>query len=156
VLGTLAAIYMIAEILASSIGPNLVGHLSIGQYFLTELRVLVVYIRLVFFPVGLNLDYDVAPSNSPFEPAVIASFLFLLGLAVLAWMLRRRQPVFAFSIFWFFITLAPTSSFIVIADVIFEHRLYLPMVGICLSFPLLVSLIYRKLREHTAIPGNAL
>jgi tetratricopeptide (TPR) repeat protein len=156
VLGAVAASYLIVRKLAGSIGPNLVGHLTIRQYFLTQLRVLVIYVRLVFLPIGLNLDYDIRPSNSPFAPAVIAAFLFLISLAVLGWMIRRRQPVFAFSIFWFFLTLSPTSSFVVIADVIFEHRLYLPMIGISLSFPLFIDLIYRKLKERIAIPSNAL
>ena len=48
-------------------------------------------------------------------------------LAAVYW--RRRYPVFAFAILWFFLTLAPTSSFMPIQDVIFEHRLYLLAVG---------------------------
>ena len=156
IVGAVAAIYVIVtKLLATSLGPNLPGHLSTRQYFLTELRVLAIYVRLVFFPIGLNLDYDIKPSNSPFDPAVIGSLLFLCALATLGWMVRRRSPVLAFSIFWFFITLSPTSSFVVIADVIFEHRLYLPMIGICLSFPLLIDLIYRKLKTRVTIPANA-
>ena len=40
----------------------------------------------------------------------------------------------AFGIFWFFITLAVESSLISIADVIVEHRLYLPSVGAAAAF----------------------
>jgi tetratricopeptide (TPR) repeat protein len=156
VAGAAGAVYfLLTRILRGTIGAGLPGHLTIWQYFLTELRVLVIYIRLVFFPIGLNLDYDVRPSNSPLEPAVIASLLFLGALLALAWVLRRRLPVFAFSILWFFVTLSPTSSVVVIADTIFEHRLYLPMIGICLSFPFFLELVYRKLRERFAIPGTA-
>jgi tetratricopeptide (TPR) repeat protein len=80
----------------------------------------------------------------------------LSGIVVLSWLVRRRHPVFAFSIFWFFLTLAPTSSIVPILDVIFEHRLYLPMAGICLSFPLLLEVIYGKLKERgIAVPGRA-
>ncbi|MEK6599426.1 MAG: hypothetical protein AABY52_03675, partial [Deltaproteobacteria bacterium] len=42
----------------------------------------------------------------------------------------------AFSILWFFIILSPTSSFIPIIDVIFEHRLYLASAGFFLLFSL--------------------
>src|SRR5205823_3773628 len=70
------------------------------------------------------------------------------GLLGFAWWLRKRQPVISFSIFWFFVTLAPTSSFFPINDVIFEHRLYLPMVGLCLSFPILIQvLLFRSSRK---------
>ena len=156
VAGVAGAVYLLlTRILRGTVGAGLPGHLTVWQYFLTELRVLVIYVRLLFFPVGLNLDYDVRTSNSLLEPAVIAAGLFLCALLGLAWALRRREPVFAFSILWFFITLSATSSVVVVADVIFEHRLYLPMIGICLSFPLLVELGYRKLRERFAIPGTA-
>ncbi len=39
----------------------------------------------------------------------------------------------AFGILWFFVTLSVTSSVIPIADVIFEHRLYLPSAGAFLA-----------------------
>src|SRR5207244_10726294 len=81
--------------------------------------------------------------------------LFLSGIVVLGWMLRRRAPVFAFSIFFFFIALSPTSSVVPIIDVIFEHRLYLPLVGVCLSFPFLIEWIYGRLRGRFSLPGTA-
>jgi hypothetical protein len=54
----------------------------------------------------------------------------LLGLAafLFARSLRRTAPrarCFSFFIMWFYLVLAPTSSFVPIVDVIFEHRLYL-------------------------------
>lgn len=142
--GIVAAYFLVTVVLVGSIGPGLEGHLSSWHYLLTQTRVLVTYIRLLFLPVALNLDYDFRPSLSPFEPAVLGSVLVLSALLALAWYLRKRQPVFSFSIFWFFITLAPTSSFVPIIDTIFEHRLYLPMVGICLSFPLLVGYLISR------------
>ena len=149
VVGASAAIYFLLTVmLKHTVGSQLAGNLSSTAYFLTETRVLVRYIRLIFLPIGLNLDYDFRPSSSLIEPAVLASIAFLSTLLVLAWWLRRRQPVFAFSIFWFFITLSPTSSFIPIADVIFEHRLYLPLAGVCLSFPYLIELLLVRLGKR--------
>ncbi|HYR89107.1 MAG TPA: tetratricopeptide repeat protein [Terriglobia bacterium] len=122
------------EILSES-GENLPR----GVYLLTQFRVMVRYIRLLIVPTGLNLDYNFPLSGSLLDPAAIASFLFLIALVVAGWKWRHTRPVFAFSIFWFFITLAPTSSIIPIPDVIFEHRMYLPLAGVCLSFPLAVE-----------------
>src|SRR2546426_5200767 len=100
--GAGATYYILRVALRGSVGAGLEGHLSSWHYFLTQLRVIARYVQLVFVPVGLNLDYDFRPSTSPLEPAVIASFIFLCGLVVLGWTLRRRAPVFAFSIFLFF------------------------------------------------------
>ncbi len=142
--GVAAAYFLITRILTGSIGPGLQGHLSRYEYFLTQIRVIVSYARLVVLPVDLNLDYDVRPSTSIFEPAVILSLLFLGGLIALAWILRKKEPVLSFAILWFFITLSPTSSFIPILDTMFEHRLYLPMVAICLAFPILADRLFQK------------
>ncbi|MBI5194827.1 MAG: tetratricopeptide repeat protein, partial [Nitrospirae bacterium] len=40
----------------------------------------------------------------------------------------------AFGIFWFFITLSVESSIIPTRDIIFEHRLYLPSIGLIIAF----------------------
>ena len=50
-------------------------------------------------------------------------------VAVTAWGLWRR-PALGFLGAWFFIILAPTSSIVPIADLAFEHRMYLPLAGV--------------------------
>jgi protein O-mannosyl-transferase len=109
------------------------------NYLLTEFRVMPRYFRLIVFPTGLNLDYNFPIARSFGEPAVALSFLLILAVIGFAWRWREARPVFAFSIFWFFITLLPTSSIIPIPDVITERRLYLPLAGVCLSFPVLLA-----------------
>jgi tetratricopeptide (TPR) repeat protein len=42
---------------------------------------------------------------------------------------RREERLVSFGFLWFFVTLSVESSVIPIADVIFEHRMYLPSVG---------------------------
>ena len=149
--GASASIYYLLTVgLKEVVGSHVAGNLSSWHYFLTETRVLVRYIQLVFLPVGLNLDYDFRPSSSVFDPAVLFSLILLSGVVLLGWRLRVRAPVFAFSIFWFFLTLSPTSSVVPIIDVIFEHRLYLPLAGVAISFPLLVELLYRKVKKPKA------
>src|SRR5262249_22160015 len=137
--GLAAAVYLVTfGNLRGSVGTGAAG-IEPFSYFLTELRVIVRYIQIIFFPSGLNLAYDFPISDSVLDVRVILSALVLLGLLGVAWWLRKRQPIVSFSILWFFVTLAPTSSFFPINDVIFEHRLYLPMVGLCLLFPLLIE-----------------
>jgi len=113
---------------------------SRGEYLATEFTVIVTYLRLLFFPVGQNLDYDYPLFKSFFMPEVVFSALLLsliLGTGIYLLCRDRRSPgigrLAAFGIFWFFITLSVESSIIPIADVIFEHRLYLPSVGFFLT-----------------------
>lgn len=110
------------------------------DYLLTQLRVIVTYIRLIFLPVNQNIDHDY-----PFFTSLtweIAASALLLGLvffgAVWLWLRSYKTPLssdalylrlMAFGIFWFFVTLSIESSIIPIIDVMFEHRIYLPMSG---------------------------
>jgi len=99
------------------------------NYFLTQLKVMVTYVRLLFIPVNQNLDYDYKVARSIFEIPVISSLLALTLILSAGIRLFRKYKLISFGIFFFFIVLLPESSIIPIKDVIFEHRLYLPMVG---------------------------
>jgi hypothetical protein len=145
--GAGACYYLLTVALRKTVGAGATSLLPRHEYFLTQLRVIVRYVWLVLCPIGQNLDYDIRPSTTILEPAIIGSALLLAALIVIAWKVRRSAPVLSFSIFWFFVTLAPTSSIIPIADVMFEHRLYLPLAGVCLSFPLALELLISRVRR---------
>jgi tetratricopeptide (TPR) repeat protein len=126
----------------SDVGEATRVHTFMGrtEYLITETRVIVTYLRLLVFPMNQNLDYDYPLFDSFFVPQVVLSLLLLmliLGTSVYLLYRDRHTPgagrLTAFGIFWFFMTLSVESSIIPIADVIFEHRLYLPSVGFFLA-----------------------
>ncbi len=108
------------------------------HYLCTQFNVLVIYIRLLFLPIGQNLDYMYPFKKGFFDGYTPLAFLFLLGLVCLGIKAVRKHPVITFAIFWFFITLSVESSIIPISDALYEHRLYLPMFGFALLVPYLV------------------
>ncbi|MGE5279744.1 MAG: tetratricopeptide repeat protein [Deltaproteobacteria bacterium] len=126
-------------------------------YLLTQLRVIVTYLRLLVLPVHQNLDYDYPLAHSLADPAVLASLLLIAGLLALAVFSFRNHRLIAFSIFFFFLALAPESSILPIRDVIFEHRLYLSMAAFGFF---LASVLYRfvgsKSRRWMAVIGCVL
>jgi len=97
-------------------------------YAQTQFVAIVHYLRLGFYPSPLILDYTrkVAKEFADFAPHAGVILILLVATAIA---LRYRRAV-AFLGVWFFITLAPTSSFVPIADPIFEHRMYLPLGGV--------------------------
>ncbi len=103
------------------------------NYFLTENRVIVHYLRLVFWPHPLCLDdYGLKPITS--LRVVLLPFLLLTTLAfVTAWLVIRKTAAGVAGA-WFFLILAPSSSFVPIADVLFEHRMYEPLAGLVALF----------------------
>lgn len=117
------------------------------NYLLTQFRVIITYIRLLFIPFNQNLDYDypILSLRSGFF-SVLFGFTFIIAILTIAFRLFPKHRLTSFGIFWFFITLLPESSIIPIRDVIFEHRLYLPMVGYVFF---LVSAIFYFLRKKS-------
>ncbi len=106
------------------------------EYLHTQFSVVATYIRLLFLPVGQNIDYDYPVLSSFSEPRVFLSFLLhasILALGVyLSWRSRLKSPalrLIAFGIFWFFIALSVESSVVPLHMLINEYRVYLPSVG---------------------------
>jgi tetratricopeptide (TPR) repeat protein len=108
------------------------------SYLCTQFNVLVIYIRLLFIPIGQSLDHLYLFKSGFFDDYTPAAFLFLLGLIVLGVFSRTKRPVLTLGIFWFFITLSVESSIIPIRDAMFEHRLYLPIFGFAFAVAFLL------------------
>lgn len=97
-----------------------------APYFLVQLKVIIFYyLKLFLFPFNLNVDSGFSFSSPLTDPSIIFSGLIILAivLAVLKW----KNVWVVVGAIWFFITLAPTSSFIPLSDLAVEHRMYLPM-----------------------------
>ena len=133
------------------------SEISRADYLATQFRVIVIYLRLLAWPAGQMLDYDLPVSRSFGEPAVLLSFAGLLVLFGLGcWLIVRAgrkasaglPGLAGFGILWFFITLAVESSVIPIADVIFEHRLYLPSAGAFIAAAAGVVMAGSRLRKR--------
>jgi tetratricopeptide (TPR) repeat protein len=108
--------------------------ISMKEYFLTQFRVILTYIRLFILPVNQNLDYDYQISTSFFQLKTFLSFSLLLGILATGILMFKRYRLISFGIFWFFLTMSVESSIIPISqNVIFEHRTYLPGFGFFLA-----------------------
>ena len=116
---------------ATSAGFN-VKDLTPAAYFFTQGRVIWIYVRMFILPFGQNIDPDVAVSRSLFDHGAIIGLAALAAVTAAAWIWRKRFPLAAYGWLVFLLLLAPTSTFIPIRDVLAEHRLYLPFVGLAL------------------------
>jgi hypothetical protein len=130
-------------------------NMSRFDYLFTEIRVVASYIRLFFFPINQNLDYDYPVYHTFLKPQILLSSLFLLSIigigAYLFYRSRRREAILrltAFGIFWFFVTLSVESSLIPIADVMFEHRMYLPSIGFFIAIATVAALVVGRANKE--------
>jgi Flp pilus assembly protein TadD len=82
------------------------------------------------WPRGQSLDYDWPLAERWTEPAVVVPALgWVVLAAMLVWLVRRRRRAAAFWLGFALLTLLPSSSIVPIADLVFEHRMYLAVGG---------------------------
>ncbi|MCF6171096.1 MAG: tetratricopeptide repeat protein [Bacteroidales bacterium] len=141
----------IVYVLFSGMLPAETDEISRYEYLLTQFRVVVKYFQLLVLPIQQNVDYSFSISKSVWGWKELTSFFFLLGILGLAIRLIRKRPVVSFGVFWIFLTLSVESSIIPISDVIFEHRLYLPMFGFAIVVTDLVLCFLGERKKKPAL-----
>ena len=101
------------------------GEISSGEYVLTQLVAVPMYLGLFFWPARLVFDYGRVLVTNPTE-AAIGAFWLVIAMVVLVG-LTRWSRIVGFLFFAYFVALSPTSTFVpVISQTIGEHRTYLP------------------------------
>jgi len=130
------------------------------DYLFTQFGVMLEYLRLLFLPVRQNLDYDWPIQKSFFALPVLFPLLILTALALFGVLLLKRASVhekglrlIAFGIFWFFVAVSVESSIVPLYHVIYEHRAYLPSVGMIIAAVSTVSLVSDRIGK---LPGSVM
>lgn len=123
---------------------------SLTERLMTEARVLWFYLNMIVLPnmgeMGLQHD-DILISRGLFSPwTTLPAMAGLLLLAAGAFAMRNKQPLITFGIVFFFVGHAMESTIIPL-ELAFEHRNYLPMLGI------LLPLIYYVLNPRLHLPS---
>jgi tetratricopeptide (TPR) repeat protein len=112
------------------------------EYAANQGKVILHYLSLAFWPGPLCFDY-MLPAEEIIRVAPQAGAVLLL-LAGAVWLIVRRSPLGFFAGF-FFLTLAPTSSFLPIRDLCVEHRMYLPLAGLIGFLALAVNALVTRI-----------
>lgn len=117
------------QIASSSKDPTYRYH-----YFVTQLGIILEYVRLIVWPQGLNVDREYMMAQSFHQLRVWLSAVVILFFLVLGWRLGRsqgiRRSLIGLGIFWYFLSLAVTSSVIPLDDLIVDHRTYTASMGV--------------------------
>lgn len=124
--------------------------ISRGTYLATQMPVLWTYLRLFFWPVGLHLDRAVDVHRLADAKVLwsMAGHVVLIAIALLA---ARRRPVIAFGLLFYYLAHSVESGIIPIPELAFEHRSYLPNLGLCLACGDLLRMDFRGPRGRRAI-----
>lgn len=130
-----------------------VGGFSVDNpihYALTQSVVITHYLLQSVWPSQLCLDYG--PWDPPAWQMGLCAAVIAMLIGATIWGFRR-QPGLAFCSAWMFLLLAPTSSFYPLMDVAVQHRMYLPLAGLCALAVLGGYLLAQRLAKQSSGRG---
>jgi Flp pilus assembly protein TadD len=142
----LAATWILLAVLVASVSRSAsVGFYLKGwtpwSYLQTQAGVIVHYLRLVFVPWPMVIDYE-WPAAASFAQVLPQTALLSVLFVSTVWGLVRRVPA-AWLGALFFLVLAPSSSVLpIVTEVAAEHRMYLPLaavIGLVVAFGFLAA-----------------
>lgn len=108
---------------------------TLMERLLTEPRVIWFYLKMIVFPraddMGLFHD-DITISRGLFDPSTtLIAMVALVGLLASGVVVRKKHPIISIGLLFFFAGHILEST-VLSLEITFEHRNYLPMVGILL------------------------
>ncbi len=101
---------------------------TLRTYVLTQTRVFLTFLRLLFVPAGQNLDFDFPMSAGILNPPSTLAGAVIISLMLFTIVRFKQQvPVIAFGLAWMLVTFS--INFVPRQNAIFEHKIYLISFG---------------------------
>ena len=130
----LAATWLILATLVAMTPRTMTGFgirgVTSWDYLKTEAGVIAYYLRLAVWPRPLVIDYDDWPIAYAWKDWLVPGMAVVGLLGATLWAFRSR-PCLGFLGAWFFLILAPTSSFLPsVGEVAADRRMYLPLAAL--------------------------
>ena len=114
---------------------------SLSERLLTEPRILLLYISLIFYPMPSRLcfSHEIPLSKGLFIPPITFLAIFLIAATLsLAIVKSKKWPLLSFCILFFFLNQIIESSLIPL-ELVFEHRNYIPSMLAFVPVSLLIA-----------------
>jgi tetratricopeptide (TPR) repeat protein len=137
----LIAVVMIYFDFSYVIGGYEIRPFTMQERLLTQPRVILFYISLLFYPLTsrLTLIHDIQISKSLIDPwTTLAAIVTILLMVSVSLIKARKWPLFSYCVLFFFLNHLIEGSFLSL-ELIFEHRNYIP--SMLLFIPLSVGLV---------------
>lgn len=129
------------------------GGSSAFSYLISQPFVIFHYFNTFFLPLGLSADTDWEGISSIWNVQFFIGIAFILAMIFIAFRFSkdlRLRPV-TFGIAWFFLALIPSSSVIPFAEILNDHRIFFPYVGLMISVSWVLGLLLLKYKKQFTI-----
>ena len=125
-------------------------------YFQTQFFIVTHYLGNFLLPLRLSADPDFTIIADPLDVRVLFGLSVVAAMVAAAGVSLRRmetRPI-AYGITWFFVALAPTSTFVPLYQIANDHRTFFPYVGLILAAAVSSMLLLDRFdRRWTSKPG---
>lgn len=127
---------------------------TLEERLYTQIRALILYIKWLVAPniQELGLFHDDIPISKSFTQPIstLISAATLVVALITSFFVRKRYPIFIFGLSWYLCAHALESS-IISLEMIYEHRNYLPSIGIIFIFAELITIILNTTNKKTIL-----
>ncbi len=157
--GVLFTGYALAAVLVLANFSNIVlesyatRDFTLGERVLTQFRVVATYLSQILLPMQRSMGFfhdDVAVSTGLFSPdTTLISALLVVALVASGFIFRRKLPLFAFGVLFFFASHVVESSVLGL-ELMFEHRNYTGTFGIFIAI-MALALHAQEERQNVAV-----
>ena len=122
------------------------GEVNAHDYLVTQPYVALLYFKTFFWPTGISAVYDLKPFVTFGDARLWIGFAFLLCISAAAIVAAvfNKTRVIGFGLLWFLIALLPTSLF-PLAEVMNDHRAFLPYIGLVIAIAGAAALLVARL-----------
>jgi tetratricopeptide (TPR) repeat protein len=135
-------------------------------FFISQFKVIVHYLAMYLWPFNMSVEYDWKLSKGVFAPDVILPFLALAAIGYCIYRILKKNPtsLIAFGALWFFVCVAPRSSFIPSSELLSDYKAYMASIGwlfilaiACIKIAELAARLLQKkgLDHRTYLPKGA-
>ena len=122
------------------------GAVNAQNYLITQPYVALLYFKTFFWPTGLSADYGLNPFVTTGDARFWIGLVFavFISAAAIVSAVSKKTRVIGFGLLWFLIALLPTSLF-PLAEVMNDHRTFLPYIGLVIAMAGAAALLVARL-----------
>jgi protein O-mannosyl-transferase len=131
------------------------GAANAPSYLITQPYVTLLYFKTFFWPPGLSADYDLNPFTTTNDARFWGGLVFSIVISVtaIAAAAFKKTRMIGFGLLWFLIALLPTALF-PLAEVMNDHRTFLPYLGLVIAIAGAVALLVDRLDRQRKIQAQ--
>ncbi|WP_025742723.1 tetratricopeptide repeat protein [Aquimarina pacifica] len=123
------------------------------NYLITQPFVITYYFISSILPIHLSADTDWKVFDNIWSYKFFLGILFVIILISIAFISSKKKKYYpiSFGIAWFFISLIPSSSIIPLAEVMNDHRMFFPYIGLLIALGWGAALLAMRIQKKYSV-----